>query len=130
MRTFYCNWKYKESNYFYVEHVKYTVTAKTRSTCLFVADSAQELAILGPKWAQPYCYYWAVKSWPAWDHPQIFVTTGLWTVGQPETILSLLLLFDSERLASLIVIIVSVYVLTVNIVLNEMTLWLLHSVVT
>lgn len=77
-----------------MEHVKYTVTAKTRSGCLYEADSAQQLAILGTQLAQSYCYYWTVDSWPAWGHPQIIVTTGLWTVGQPETILSLLLLLD------------------------------------
>ena len=101
MRSFCCNWKCKESNYFYTEHVKYTVTANTRSACLYEADSAQQLAILEPQLAQPYCYYWTVNSWPAWDYPQIIVTTELWTVGQPETILSLFLPLNCERLASL-----------------------------
>ena len=32
-----------------MEHVKYTVTTKTRSACLYEADSAQQLAILGPQ---------------------------------------------------------------------------------
>ena len=48
-----------------MEHVKYTVTAKTRSACLYQADSAQQLAILGTQLAQPYCYYWTVDGWPA-----------------------------------------------------------------
>jgi hypothetical protein len=32
---------------------------------MYEADSAQQLAILGPQLAQPYCYYWTVNSWPA-----------------------------------------------------------------
>jgi hypothetical protein len=93
---------------------------------LLLLLDCEQLASLRP--SSNYCYYWTVSSWLARDHHQIIVTTGLWTVGQPETILSLLLLLDSVRLASLIVIIVSVYVWAISSVLTQMTLWLLHSV--